>query len=563
MIIRIQSSDGTKRIELSNNDTVATLFKRVEDMFQLKDSSWQLYQDRNKKGLLKNVRQKLKAAKLNHGDMLYLVSSNGASSRPSSSQSQESQNVVEDPIDLQLWKEDGRIKQSKSAAGIFKIDDLPTEPWDELYLKGKEIKFMSFHAYMRQQTAGVDKGKYFKLENFRAACKMSANGTKHSVVDLPSAVTLNRQKYRHIDNIMFENRDIVDRFLNFWRVSGHQRMGYLYGRYTQHSEVPLGIKAEVCAIYEPPQDSSVNSLQFHDDPMQIVVDEIATKLGLVKVGWIITDLIAQDRSKGTVKNFRNSETHFLTAEECITAAYLQNKHLNSCRLASNGKYGSKFTTVVVSGDKDYQISFEGYQVSNQGMSLVADDCLIPTIDAPELGYVRESSPELFVADVYYKEKDDYGNEVTKLARPLPLEYLLLDVPTAFSRESQFTCSNSISEFPACNRDAVGQVQSLSALSKYLSQFPADKFVDALSDFHVLVYLATNDTISLKDEMGILLDAVRNHDNNLATHWSQSASWSTLQELMRHSNEAIGHHHSDAHSMDAEMREAIERSLQMQ
>jgi len=61
------------------------------------------------------------------------------------------------------------------------------------------------------------------------------------------------------------------------------------------------------------------------------------------------------------------------------------------------------------------------------MALVADDCLMPTIDAPELGYIRESTPELFVADVYYKEKDKYGNEVTKLARPLPLEYLLVDV----------------------------------------------------------------------------------------------------------------------------------------
>lgn len=45
---------------------------------------------------------------------------------------------------------------------------------------------------------------------------------------------------------------------------------------------------------------------------------------------------------------------------------------------------------------------EGYAVSGQCMALVRDDCLVPTKDAPELGYVRESSDKQFVPDVYYK-----------------------------------------------------------------------------------------------------------------------------------------------------------------
>ena len=55
-----------------------------------------------------------------------------------------------------------------------------------------------------------------------------------------------------------------------------------------------------------------------------------------------------------------------------------------------------------SGNKENQIHFEGYQVSDQCMALVRDECLIPTIDAPELAYVKESSNEQYVPDVFYK-----------------------------------------------------------------------------------------------------------------------------------------------------------------
>lgn len=74
------------------------------------------------------------------------------------------------------------------------------------------------------------------------------------------------QKYRHVDNIMFENHTIADRFLDFWRKTGNQRMGYLYGRYTEHKDIPLGLRAEVAAIYEPPQvrDSDLTQICFHN-----------------------------------------------------------------------------------------------------------------------------------------------------------------------------------------------------------------------------------------------------------------------------------------------------------
>lgn len=54
------------------------------------------------------------------------------------------------------------------------------------------------------------------------------------------------------------------------------------------------------------------------------------------------------------------------------------------------------------GDEKCQVHMEGYSVSNQCMALVKDDCLVPTKDVPELGFVRESSDKQYVPDVYYK-----------------------------------------------------------------------------------------------------------------------------------------------------------------
>jgi len=61
------------------------------------------------------------------------------------------------------------------------------------------------------------------------------------------------QKYRHVDYIQFENPMLMERFLDYWRKTGNQRIGFLYGRYEHHKDVPLGIRAVVSAIYEPQQ----------------------------------------------------------------------------------------------------------------------------------------------------------------------------------------------------------------------------------------------------------------------------------------------------------------------
>ncbi|XP_043280769.1 nuclear protein localization protein 4 homolog [Venturia canescens] len=575
--LRVQSPEGTKRIDIGHNDTTKKLFEKVYETFELSSFAFGLFKQRNHKDEIISSRSKtVNELGLKHGDMLYLTPVNGTILRDKPSTSAFSENsisnltpmditpstsrtsmtagppgtnrsvasVVEDEVDQELWKLDGKIQRKRDeklcrhGANGCCVHCSPLEPFDEAYLEEQKVKHLSFHSYLRKLTAGVDRGKFLQLEDI--SCRIKRGCKDHPPWPRgicskcqPNAITLNRQPYRHIDNVVFENTNLVERFLNYWRITGHQRVGYLYGRYEIHSDVPLGIKAVVAAIYEPPQESTRDTIVLLPDERDSLVDEVARMLNLQRVGWIFTDLIADEMKRGAVKHVRNIESHFLSAQECIMAGNFQNQHPNPCRFSPSGAFGSKFVTVCVTGDKKNQVHMECYQVSNQCMALVRDGCLVPTKDAPELGYVIESTDKQYVPDVYYKEKDSYGNEVSRLGRPLPVEYLLVDVPGSTPLTPQFTfyVNENVTPFPVENRLVYGQVQEFGSLCTYIRQFSMDQFFEAVSDFHVLLFIATMDMLPMKDHMVPLMEAIRNNDREKANEWAKSEHWATVEQLI--------------------------------
>lgn len=97
------------------------------------------------------------------------------------------------------------------------------------------------------------------------------------------------------------------------------------------------------------QESTKDTIRLLPDEREALVEELGRTLNLRRIGWIFTDLIADDVKKGTVKHVRNIESHFLSAQECIMAGYFQNRYPNLCRFSPNGLFGSKFVTVCVTG----------------------------------------------------------------------------------------------------------------------------------------------------------------------------------------------------------------------
>ena len=54
------------------------------------------------------------------------------------------------------------------------------------------------------------------------------------------------------------------------------------------------------------QTCTKNSIEMHEDPHERLVDELAAELGLRRIGWVFTDLVVKDLTKGTVRHSRGN-----------------------------------------------------------------------------------------------------------------------------------------------------------------------------------------------------------------------------------------------------------------
>jgi nuclear protein localization family protein 4 len=77
--LRVQSSEGTKRLDVYLTDTVSQLFEKIYEAFQLSSFGFSLYKQRNHNDELFSSRSKtVGESDLGHGDIVYLAPVNGA-----------------------------------------------------------------------------------------------------------------------------------------------------------------------------------------------------------------------------------------------------------------------------------------------------------------------------------------------------------------------------------------------------------------------------------------------------------------------------------------------------
>ena len=366
------------------------------------------------------------------------------------------------------WRtQDGKIPRGRDSRfckhGANAMCDycMPLEPYDAEYHAKHSIKHLSYNAYLRKMTPKASSSASvtsvlppLNPPSYKVKDPCPTGGHPPWPAGIctgcqPSAITLQSQPFRMVDHLEIASEAIIDRFLQAWRNTGTQRFGWLIGHYEPHPDVPMGVKAVVEAIHEPPQQGEVDGLVLGlpwEDEERIRQLSAQATVPLQIVGYIFTDLDPTEEDRTKVKYKRHPQSFYLSSLEAIFAAAVQNQNPSPSKASFTGKFGSRMVTAVLTGTEEGGIDIAAYQVSEQACAMVDADMIEASVD-PGIVRVKEEDrgkdTARYVPDVFFRYKNEYGLDVQKNAKPcFPVEYLMVNVSTIHPlplRHPSLTC----------------------------------------------------------------------------------------------------------------------------
>ncbi|NP_001141001.1 NPL4-like protein [Zea mays] len=227
-----------------------------------------------------------------------------------------------------------------------------------------------------------------------------------------------------------------------------KRAGFLYGRIDAETKEVL-----VDFIYEPPQQGFEDVVHLMRDPDEEArVDTIAEGLGMRRVGLVFTQAVGRRASK--------TGEYTMSNREVVQAAQLQAE-------GGTPEWVTAIVKLEVGDDGTGDVHFEAFQMSEICVKLFKDGVLeteVQDADDPRLSKMR-------------KEVVAGGKDTMKVDNDFFL------VPVKIS-DHQGPLSVG---FPIENR---GSPVGMSALRSHLERMKHLTFVRRISDFHLLLKLAT-------------------------------------------------------------------------
>ncbi|GMM47600.1 nuclear protein localization protein 4 [Pichia kluyveri] len=534
-ILRFRSKTGQFRITCNDNDEFVKIFNEISqnnlkipvELLRVKLNNGNIISVNDVQGV--TVAQ----LGLKNGEMLAIdfiegEGSNSASVAINNNPTEEKSNKPrQSKMDDELDNDKGLIKRQMGSfcrhgpRGMCEYCS-PLPPWSEEYQADHGIKHLSFHAYLSELRSRLNENnqipvltpsRFTVLEKCPSGHLPWPRGICSQCQ--PSAISLNRQKYRLVDHVEILSPTIVDKFIGAWRNTGRQRVGLLLGKYDRYDKVPLGVNAIVSDIYELPQkdfDDGISIEDFSKDGENGKefenVNKILLDMGMEILGMIYTDLSDAGTNDGKVICKRHNKSFFMSSSEVILAAKWQNKFNHHCKWSSekNEEFSSRFVTCIISGNTNGEIDIAAYQASESAEALVKGDIIVGSTHPGQVYINNENDDKSktrkrYIPDIFYEDKNEYGVIVKHKASPtFPVEYLLVSLTHGFPEES--SSSENIftyeSTFPIEHRELHGENVSIDNIKNYIPhsiKFTQDMNIEEtpivvaeLRDFHVQLWL---------------------------------------------------------------------------
>ncbi|GLI70914.1 hypothetical protein VaNZ11_015942 [Volvox africanus] len=290
---------------------------------------------------------------------------------------------------------------------------------------------------------------------------------------MAKVVKIERQEKPHVSAISFDRNaaNVFQSYLQGAFKFSIKRGGLLYG----HVDDDKVVKVDF--IYEPPQEGSSDKLLLQRlTPEEQQVDLLAQLLGYRKVGFIFSQSVKAQKAAA-------DGDYIINTDELIMMAAMQDEIGEHCTTA--------LVTMVEEAETGPQVHFEAFQCSDLAVRLVREGWFVAR--DPVDGVSKMVNP---------KEPD--------MKQPVMLNNRDTDeVDNDF-----FLCPVSIKDhegrlitsFPVENRLTP---QGKTELREHLKRLTARPYVERLSDFHLLLWLAKQPNLDPND-MALLCEAVREH-----------------------------------------------------
>ncbi|KAH9853016.1 polyubiquitin-tagged protein recognition complex Npl4 component [Lenzites betulinus] len=588
MLIRVRHKEGNFRFEFQPTSDISDLLAKILETASDADPSTVTIsnQPRGNEVLVSTLKGKtLQSLGLKHGDLLFVsykeqpVSEAPAATTSTNAPASDGQDTSkrtwevaeEDTVDKYWRAQEGKIPRGRDSRfckhGANAMCDycMPLEPYDAAYHKEHNIKHLSYHAYLQKITPKASSSASvtsilppLNPPSYKVKDPCPTGGHQPWPAGIctacqPSAITLQSQPFRMVDHLEIASPDIVDRFLQAWRATGLQRFGWLIGHYEPYPDVPMGIKAVVEAIHEPPQQGEVDGLSlgvpWEDEPrIRALAAQSTTPLQIV--GYIFTDLEPTEEDRTKLRYKRHPQSFFLSSLEVLFAAHVQHANPTPSRASFTGAFGSRMVTAVLTGTEEGGIDVSAYQVSEQACAMVDADMIEASVD-PNIVRVKEEDREVgsarYVPDVFFRYKNEYGLDVQKNAKPcFPVEYLLVNVshgfpqnPAPLFRSTKYKIENRPGLEDQSIEGVLRQLAEMEAYDVSESKYGGDAqkrlaLARFISDWHLIAFLGTSGLINENDLRVLVRTATASDEEkaDVLDELVQTEGWLTLMTFAR-------------------------------